>query len=136
MKDLYTHIGTVIAIEGENAIIAREELDTCHACSIKNVCHQRYQDIIEVKNTQGFKKGEQVEINISGASKLKAAFLIFFVPVPLQIISLIIFHNALFWAVLAWIPLWLLILFIAERRYKKTFYMSITRKDNYEDTLE
>jgi len=75
--------GTVIGIGDRTAVVATEAKSICHGCSARGICHMSSRKgcmEIEVWNRLDAAVGDRVVIQVSGGSTLKAALLLYLVP--------------------------------------------------------
>lgn len=75
--------GTVVGVKDGTAVVSTQAKGVCHSCSARGICHMSGQkDRMEVEawNRLDAAVGDQVLIRISGRSTLKAALLLYLVP--------------------------------------------------------
>ncbi len=131
-------IGKVLSIKGDMAEVLVMRGSMCgDSCSNCGMCENKGTKII-AENLVGAQKGDSVELGVSTSKGLKAAALVYMIPVVILIASVVLFLKIGFGegqAVLLSILImafWFALIFIAEKLgiFKNKINAKIIKKEN------
>ena len=82
MKPSIPDTGTVIRLEGENAVISMEGHESCRKCGAAAIglCRGGMMRVVTVKNSKRVSVGDTVQIGLTQTVQYKGYFLAFVVP--------------------------------------------------------
>ena len=142
MREELFEEGIVIKLENGIAEIKLLGNDTCKECSAKIICKPREDSsrILTIKNTSNVQKGDKVTISILGKNILRAAVNLYFYPLIILIMVIILgldlFTNsnivefyAFLMGILA-LSIYYILFFVISKRYAERHPLITLSKSN------
>jgi len=94
MKPGIPEIGTVIRLEGENAVIRMKKDGSCGKCGVAaaGLCTGGLMQVLTVKNTKQARVGDSVKIGLVQGVKFKGYVLAYVIPSAALIVGAVVGH--------------------------------------------
>jgi positive regulator of sigma E activity len=128
----------------DNQIFVKKiDQKTCTSCSIRSLCHKNDLSEIAVVSSETYQIGEIVYMVVSSQQRLLSAFYIYLCPVILLFICYFVFSQLLNLSEMKsilfstlWIPLWIAIAMLVNRRFFEKLTINIKKKELHENSSE
>lgn len=97
MKEEFIEEGTVKSVNGKLAEVILTNKEECKECSARIICKpaNENENLIEVIDPYGVATGDIVRFSLSGSSMLKASWQLYFIPLVLFVLGILLGYSLL-----------------------------------------
>jgi len=154
MADVRRSLGVVVDILDDKIFVEGTDSDFCGGCDKRSYCGIRSGNgrmqriclkvacdvsgqkdlVLDKRDLPELRIGDELEVVISLKHRLMAYFVLSLLPCLLLVLSYIVLAKYALWGYFAWIPIWLLVLYFSNKKYKGKIEIVNKIREEYENT--